>query len=220
MQNAAPPPVQTPLHQPATPVGASTDPRWHQSSYVVKERRFTLGRQYRIFDANGQLVAYCKQKMFKLKEDIRFYADESQKVELFRLAATKVLDWAGNFEVVDSATGHRLGVLRRKAWRSLVRDEWHVFDPWQQPWGVLKEDTGPMAILRRVLGVLGLEGLIPYEYRLHRDGADETRPTALIRERFQLLWGDTYDLSIGPEANVDARVLLGLTICIDAIEGE
>jgi len=205
--------------KPTPPARPSSDPRWHQEHYVLKERRFTFGRQYRIFDARDQLVAYCKQKMFKLREDIRFYTDESQQVELFRLQTAKILDWSANFEVIDSATQQRLGVLRRKAWKSLLRDEWHVFDGWEQPWGVLKEDTRGLAFLRRALSFVELEWAIPYEYRLHRDGADESRPLATIRERFQL-FGDTYDLKIQPESTVDARVLLGLAVCVDAIEGE
>ena len=37
-------PTPPPVYQPVTPTGASADPRWHQATYVVKERRFTFGR--------------------------------------------------------------------------------------------------------------------------------------------------------------------------------
>ena len=37
-----------------------------------------LASQIYIRDANGNLMGYVKQKMFKLKEDINIFADENQ----------------------------------------------------------------------------------------------------------------------------------------------
>ena len=36
-----------------------------------------IASQIYIRDANGQLTGYVKQKLFKLKEDINIFADES-----------------------------------------------------------------------------------------------------------------------------------------------
>jgi len=196
------------------PVGAAADPRWHQPHYVVKERRFTLGRQYRVLDATGQLVAFCKQKMFRLREDVRFYADESQHHELFRLQTQKIIDFNANFVVTESGSERPLGILRRKGWKSLLRDEWHVLDALERPVAVLKEDSGFLALVRRFL-----ISWIPYRYDLHRDGAQSGPRLGTIKERFQL-FGDTYDLTIEPDAGIDARLLLGLAVCVDAMEGE
>lgn len=192
----------------------SVDPRWHQPQYVVKERHFTLGRQYRIFDGAGQLVAYCKQKLFKLREDVRFYTDESQAHELFRLQTARIIDFNANFMVIDSATERVLGTLRRKGWKSLLRDEWHVLDPVERPWAILREDSGLMALIRRFL-----ISWIPHTYFLYRDANEAGQRLATIKERFQI-FGDTYDLHIQPGIGIDARVLLGLTVCIDAMESE
>jgi uncharacterized protein YxjI len=199
------------------------DPRWRLSQYVVKERNFSFGRQYRILDTQDRLVAYCKQKVFKLREDIRFYADEEQTVELFRLATEKIIDFNASFAVVDSATGARLGHLRRKGWKSLLKDEWLVYSPQGHQVGNLHEDSTGKAVFRRVLLFFGaIGGLIawvfPMGYKLLLGPEGSQREGATIKERFQM-YGDTYDVAIVPGAPIDARVLIGLTVLTDAVEG-
>ncbi len=197
---------------------------WTGSHYVVREKRFTFGRQYYILDAANRPIAFCKQKAFKAREDIRFYADESKTAELFRLNATKVLDFKGNFVVTESSTGRVLGTLRRKGWRSLVRDEWQVVDAEGNFWGVLREDHPALAVARRIVGfipdllLLDLD-IIPMSYTLRRGPDESGEAVARLKERFQL-FGDTYDLTLQGDPGIDHRVLVGLAICMDAIEGE
>lgn len=202
----------------------AADPRWLQTHYVVQERRFTFGRQYRVLDDRGQLVAYCKQKVFRLREDIRFYTGEDQKVELFRLATAKIIDWNANFSVTDSATGQVLGHLRRKGWKSVLKDEWVVFDGQGQHLGNLHEEGGWKAAARRAGYVFGALGEVfgmffPYKYHLMIGPEGTQREAGTIQERRQF-FGDTYDLHRDVNAPVDGRVLIGLTVCVDAIEGE
>lgn len=199
------------------------DLRWTYGHYVVKERRLTFGRQYRVLDAQGNLVAYCKQKVFKLREDIRFYADEAQTRELFRLATQKIIDFNANFAVIDSATGACLGYLRRRGWKSIVKDEWLLFDAQGRQAGNLHEDSSAKAALRRFLLLFGALGALvavvfPMGYRLLLGPEQAQREGATIKERLEL-YGDTYDVRIVPGAPIDARVLLGLTVLTDAIEG-
>lgn len=212
-----PRPVTSGSFSASTP-SPSIDPRWSNLNYVVKERRLTFGRQYRIFGDGNVLVAYCKQKMFRLREDIRFFADESQAVELFRLRATKIIDFSGNFEVVESASGRVLGYLRRRGWKSLVRDEWLLFDAEQRPMGRLIEASGALAIVRRLLELLSIN-LLPYTYDLRLGSEGQERTVGTVHERFQF-FADTYDVRLTNDAAVDSRLILGLTVCIDAIEGE
>ena len=192
MANAPPPALAA---RPAAAAARAADPRWAQPHYVVKEKKFTLGHQYRVLDGQGQLVAYCKQKMFRLREDIRFYTDETQAVELFRLATQKIIDFNANFAVVDSATNQLIGSLRRKGWKSILKDEWLVFDAQGMQLGNLHEDSGFKAVLRRLGEVFGLIGAIiswlnPYRYHLMLGPEGAQREAATITERLQL-YGDT-----------------------------
>jgi uncharacterized protein YxjI len=200
---------------PATgaPAGAAEpDRRWLQHAYVVRERRLTFGRQYRILDGHGALVAFCKQKMFRLKEDIRFYADEAQTQELFRMSARKVLDFRASVDIVDSATGQVLASVRRKGWKSLVKDEWLLFQGDAQV-GTMHEEGAVASFFRRWGDLFAT--LIPARYTLHMGMGAAARPVAHVKERFQL-WGDTYDVTTDPKA-VDGRVAVGLVVLADAL---
>ena len=55
-----------------------------------------LASQIYIRDANGNLMGYVKQKMFKLKEDINIFADETQTRQQFNIKADRVIDFSAN----------------------------------------------------------------------------------------------------------------------------
>lgn len=217
---AAPPrtvPAKKPasaLAPPGQPAPARVDARWGLAHYVVKERRGTFGNQYRILDPQGNVVAYAKQKMFRLREDIRFYADESKQVELFRLATQQIFDWGANFAIIDSATSQPIAFARRKGLKSLWKDEWRVAAPDGRHLGTMHELGGIRALLRRCGEVIAT--FIPARYSLLWGAEGQEVEVAQIRERFQF-WGDTYDVRRTNETPVDARVMISLVVLADAV---
>ena len=52
----------------------------------------SLGPQLSVTDANGGLVFYVKQKLFKLKEEVTVFADVQQARPLYKINADRVLD--------------------------------------------------------------------------------------------------------------------------------
>jgi len=86
----------------------------------------------------GPPVAYVRQKRLAIKEDIRFYADEGETQELFRIAARSVLDIGGSrYDVL--AGGERIGYLWHKLRESLVRTTWHVGGPNEEEVAIARE---------------------------------------------------------------------------------
>ena len=100
----------------------------------------------------GMPLVFCQEKLFKIKDDIRIYADSSKKVELLRIKQRNIMDWAALFDVFDPLTNAKIGAFRRKGWRSWLRDEWHLLDTNDQQVGTILE-TGN-AFLRRVFKFL------------------------------------------------------------------
>src|SRR3954468_17246556 len=112
----------------------------------------------------GPPIAYVRQKKLALKEDIRFYADEAETQELFRIAARSVLDIGGaRYHVL--AGGERIGFLWHKFKESLLRTTWHVGGPNEEELALARERSLVGAILRRVVDfVPDYGGWIPIPY--------------------------------------------------------
>ena len=83
----------------------------------------TLSNDFTARNASGQTIAYVKQKMFKLKEAITVYSDESKSQVLFTIAANKWLDFSAAYSMTD-ASGNEIGKIARKGWRSMWKAEY------------------------------------------------------------------------------------------------
>src|SRR5512133_2179967 len=127
--------------------------------YLLKRQVFALGGKVRFYDPGGKLVLFSEQKMFKMREDIRVYSDESKTQEVLMIKARHIMDFSAAYDVVDSTTGQKVGALRRKGLASILRDEWEVLDVSDNVIGKLFEDSMGMALLRRFLS-----NLIPQNY--------------------------------------------------------
>lgn len=88
----------------------------------------TLANDFIATDAKGNTVAYVRQKMFKLKEDVLVYTDDSKSTELYRIRADKWIDFNTNYAFQDKS-GEAMGSVGRKGMRSLWKASYHVFNP-------------------------------------------------------------------------------------------
>lgn len=83
------------------------NPAFSFSQYLLKRQVFALTGKFRFFDPSGKLVLFSEQKMFKLREDIRVYSDESKTQEVLMIKARQIVDFSAAYDVVDSATVKR-----------------------------------------------------------------------------------------------------------------
>ena len=91
------------------------DPRFQYQTYLLRRQFFKLfGAAFHIYGPDGQLAFYSKQKAFRLKEDIRLYADESATQEVLTILARSWLDFAAAYDVIDAQTGEKVGGLKRR----------------------------------------------------------------------------------------------------------
>jgi hypothetical protein len=188
------------------------DIAFQYDQYVLKRQFLTLTGILRIFNPQDQLVLFSQQKIFKLKEDIRVYADETQSRELLNIQARQILDFSAYYDVIDSQYSTKVGGLRRKGFRSMVQDEWEVFDPQEKSIGILKEDSLGQALLRRLL----LGTLMPQNYDLNFG----TERVADYKQRFQLFrYVLDIDFQMDTGKNLDRRLGLAAAILLATIEG-
>jgi hypothetical protein len=181
--------------------------------YLLKRQVFALTGKFRIYDPNGQLVLFSQQKMFKLKEDIRVYSDESMNQELLLIQARQIIDFSAAYDVIDAGYDQKVGVLRRKGLRSLMRDEWEILNASDQPVGILQEDNPTRALLRRLL----LGSLLPQDYDVLMNG----QRVADLRQNFNLFQYElNLDFSMDSARIFDHRLGIAAGILLAAIEGK
>ena len=60
----------------------------------------SLSNDFTATDANGKTVAYVRQKLFNLKEDITIYADESMSKINYSIKADRWLDFSAAYTIM------------------------------------------------------------------------------------------------------------------------
>lgn len=117
-----------------------------------------IASQIYIRDANGQLLGYVKQKLFKLKEDINIFADESQTQHLYNVKADRVLDFSAKYNFTDS-TGRFLGAIKRQGMRSIWKANYDIFDENSNQVMKINEENGWVKVVDSLIGELPVVGM-------------------------------------------------------------
>lgn len=189
------------------------NPIFQHPSYLLKRQAVALTGKFRFYDPMGNLVMFSEQKMFKWREDIRVYADEAKTQEVLSIKARQIVDFSAAYDVVDTALNQKVGALRRKGLRSILRDEWGVLDANDNVKGLLFEDSMGLALLRRLL----LGSWLPQNYDI---SFGETR-VADLKQNFNLFRYElNLDFTMDAGNLLDRRLGIAAGILLAAVEGK
>lgn len=185
---------------------------YQDQHYVIRRKIFKiLGEAFHIYDSQGSLAFYVKQKAFKLKEDIRVFSSEDMTEELLLIKARNVIDFSATYDVIDSQNGVIIGSLRRKGMKSLLRDKWIILDTAEHEIGFIEEDNMTLAMIRRLLS-----NLVPQSFQGHVGQS----PVLSFRQRFNpFILKMELDFSVDTHQELDRRLGIAAGILISAIEG-
>jgi uncharacterized protein YxjI len=189
------------------------NPIFEFPNYLLQRQAIALTGKFRFYDPAGRLVMFSEQKMFRLREDIRVYADESKTQEVLSIKARQILDFSAAYDVMDTAMNQKVGALRRRGLQSILRDEWEVLDANDNVIGKLFEDSVGLALLRRFL----LGSWLPQNYDIT---IGEAR-VADLKQRFNLLRYELdVDFRMDTNRQLDHRLGLAAGILLAAVEGK
>ena len=199
----------------------TTDERFAHDDFFIDQLIRPVANLYRIStlasdgSSPGEPLAFVRQKKLAIREDIRFFADESESEELFRLKARGVMEFRGRYDVFG-ADGARLGVLEKVFGKSLLRSTWRVLDANEQELAWTHERSLPIALARRAIDLVPYGELVPilYHFTITADGRElgELRRPIGVRDRYVLrLDGDV-------ERRIDRRVAVALAVALDALQ--
>jgi len=168
-----------------------------------------FGGSFHVYDGDV-IVGFSQQKAFKLKEDIRVYADETKSEEILSIQARQIIDFAASYDIIDPKIGAKVGAARRKGFASILRDSWEVLDADDRPIGQLKEDSAGMALVRRFL-----TNIVPQTFKMSIRGS---HAPVIFKQHFNPF---VYRLAvtIPGGCSLDRRLIFGAAVLICAIEG-
>lgn len=176
--------------------------------YTIQQLIRPISNLYKV-STDGRSVAFVRQKKLAIKEDLRFFADEGETRELFRIKARSMFEVRNTYDITDAMDG-QIGALQKDFVTSLARSTWNVLDPTAAVVARVTEQNAIVAIVRRVVDLP-----IPFHFDIF--GADgerlgELRRGFSMRDRYEL------DLSGDPERRIDRRVAVALGVALDALQ--
>lgn len=193
--------------------GAGSSEVFHHNKYLVRRKILKiLGAAFHIYDEQGNVVFYSSQKAFKLKEDIRIYTGEDMKAEVLRIHARNIIDFSATYDVIDPLDGTKVGALKRKGLKSVLKDEWIFFDAQDREIGLIQEDNMLLALIRRFL-----TNLVPQNY----DGFIGNEKVCDFKQNFNpFVTKITLDYSMDKKGLLDRRLGIAAAVLLCAIEGK
>ncbi len=195
---------------PAAPVPLFETDRFEAQKKMLK----LVGGSFFLRDLNGRLLAYSKQKAFKLKEDIAVFEDEEMTRKLLQIQADRILDYAASYSVVDAITNIKVGSLRRKGWTSVLRDSWEVLDAAGTVRGKVVEDNPALALIRRFIDFAGL--FLPETFHIEYDG----KTVGTMKQNFLGIPPKfTVDLTADVDRVFPRQLAVATVVLLLAIEG-
>jgi len=176
----------------------------------------TFSNDFTATDFGGKVIAYVKQKMFKLKEDIIIFSDESQTEQIYRIKADKWLDFSAAYAFYDNE-GNEFGKIVRKGWRSIWRAEYSILDENQNLQYTVSEENAWAKVGDSVLGNIPFMGAFTGYFFNPSYVVTDTKNTHIVRIKKQAsFFGRNFEITKEGSMvkNDDDRILLGLMMMI------
>lgn len=197
------------------------DENMKPSMTTMKEFAYPLEFEFKISslandfiarDANKQTIAYVRQKMFKLKEAISVYSNDSKNNILYTITADRIIDFNANYEFKNSE-GTAFGRVGRRGAKSILKAHYEVYDLDGEQEFLIKEENPWVKFFDVLLSEIPLLGMFSGyffnpKYIVKRN--DGTEVARLSKQAS--FWGRRFKLEKLSDTSdgEDERMLLGL----------
>ena len=118
----------------------------------------TFSNDFTAVDATQKTVAYVKQKLFKFKEDVSIFENESKSKVLYKIKADKWIDFSACYSF-SNPEGVELGKVGRKGWVSIWKAHYEIFDKNKQLKFTIREENAWVKVLDGLVGQIPIINL-------------------------------------------------------------
>ncbi len=176
----------------------------------------TFSNDFTATDATGKLLAYVRQKMFKFKEDILIYSDETKAQVNFRIKADRWLDFSAAYGFFDGQ-GQAFGKVVRKGWRSIWKAEYQLIDQNDNLQYHIKEENAWAKVLDAMFSEIPLIGIFAgYVFNPKYIVTDANGQIIVRLKKMPSFFGREFEIDKIAEFDTDDadRIMLGLMMMI------
>ncbi len=176
----------------------------------------TMSNDFTARDFGGKVVAYVKQKMFKLKEDILIFSDESQTEQIYRIKADKWLDFSAAYAFFDK-DGKEFGKITRKGWASIWKANYSIIDENQNLQYNVNEENAWVKVGDSLLGQIPIVSMLTGYFFNPSYLVTDTNNKPIVRLKKQAsFFGRNFEITKEGkmDSDDDDRILLGLMMMI------
>ncbi len=167
-------------------------------------------------DATGNTIAYVKQKMFRLKEAINIYSDESKSKIDYTISANKWLDFSAAYSFFDEH-GQEFGKIARKGWRSIWKASYEIIDQLEKKQYTITEENPWVKVFDALLGEVPILSIFTgYLFNPAYIVVNSEGQTVVRLKKMPSFFGRNFEITkIGElDSDDDDRVMLGLMMMI------
>jgi len=96
--------------------------------YRIEQGIISIGRVFRVYDTDRNLVAYVKHPLLKIKEQFDIYADEAETKPLLKAKVRRLIQLNVCFDLTEPESETLLLSVKKRAIRSIFRDRMEILD--------------------------------------------------------------------------------------------
>lgn len=119
----------------------------------------TIANDFVVTDANGVMIAYVKQKMFKFIESVTVFNDDSESAVRYHIKANQWIDFSTSY-FFTNPNGLQLGHVARKGWVSLWKSRYEVYNEQAQPTFLIEEENAWVKVLDGLFSEIPILGIL------------------------------------------------------------
>ena len=120
-------------------------------------KKIALARQAMLTDSKGNSIAYARQKVLKLKEELDVFEDKSKAKRICTIKANKVIDFSAAYYFYTE-NEQCFGSVQRKGLRSIWKATYLVDDSSGNRYATIKEENPFAKLVDSLLGGLPFVG--------------------------------------------------------------
>lgn len=111
-----------------------------QYPLTLKFKILAIAPQIFMSDAAGNQLFYIKQKLFKLKEEINVFTDQSQTQKVYGINADRIIDFSAKYNFTNTS-GENIGAVKREGMRSIWKASYKVFEGEREVFHIQEENA-------------------------------------------------------------------------------